>query len=101
MSYHCSACQKEHATEEICPVRGSSLISTHDLPPDVKQQAHYTVLKIQPVTFITANKLSYNQGNVIKYVCRYPYKDGLKDLLKARNYIDYLIQELETGEVKP
>ncbi len=69
--------------------------------PNVAQQQHYTKLKIQPITFIVANNLSYNQGNVIKYVCRYKNKDGLKDLQKAKVYIDYLIQELETGEVKP
>lgn len=70
-------------------------------PPDVKQQKHYTQFKIQPITFIEANGLSYSQGNVIKYVCRYKEKNGLQDLLKAKNYIDYLIQGLETGEVKP
>jgi hypothetical protein len=68
---------------------------------DVKQQPHYTQFKIQPITFIIANNLSYNQGNVIKYVCRYKSKNGLEDLEKAKNYIDYLIQELKTGEVKP
>lgn len=72
-----------------------------ELLPDVKKQPHYTQFKIQPITFIEANGLSYSQGNVIKYVCRYKGKDGLKDLLKAKNYIDYLIQDLETGEVKP
>jgi hypothetical protein len=68
---------------------------------DVAHQHHYTQFKIQPITFIQANGLSYIQGNVVKYVCRYKEKDGLKDLLKAKNYIDYLIQELESGEVKP
>lgn len=72
-------------------------------PPlqDVAQQPHYTKFKIQPITFIEANKLSYSQGNVIKYVCRYKGKNGLEDLKKAKVYIDYLIQELETGEVNP
>ena len=68
---------------------------------DVAQQPHYTQWKIQPITFITANKLNFCQGNVIKYVMRYNQKNGLEDLKKAKVYIDYLIQELEMGEVKP
>jgi hypothetical protein len=67
----------------------------------VAQQPHYTQWKIQPITFITANALNFCQGNVIKYVMRYKAKNGLEDLKKAKVYIDYLIQELETGEVKP
>ena len=69
--------------------------------PDIAQQPHYTQWKIQPITFITANKLNFCQGNVIKYVMRYNQKNGLEDLKKAKVYIDYLIQEIETGEVKP
>lgn len=68
---------------------------------DITQQKHYTQWVIQPITFITANKLNFCQGNVIKYVMRYNQKNGLEDLKKAKVYIDYLIQELETGEVKP
>lgn len=68
---------------------------------DVAQQPHYTQWKIQPITFITANKLNFCQGNVIKYVMRYNQKNGLEDLKKAKVYIDYLIQELEKGEVIP
>lgn len=79
------------------------LMNTDGLPiiPNVAQQPHYTQWKIQPITFITANSLNFCQGNVIKYVMRYKAKNGLEDLKKARVYIDYLIQELETGEVKP
>ena len=35
----------------------------------------------------------YLQGNVMKYVWRYPYKGGLEDLLKCRWYLDKLIEE--------
>ena len=30
----------------------------------------------------------YLRGNVIKYLSRYPKKDGLKDLKKANVYLD-------------
>lgn len=68
---------------------------------DVAKQPHYTRFKIQPITFIEANNLSYSQGNVIKYVCRFDGKDGIKDLKKAKVYIDYMIQKAEKGEVMP
>jgi len=57
---------------------------------------HYSKLAIQPVEYITKNKLNYLQGNVIKYITRYKDKNGLQDLQKARHYVDMLI-ELEEG----
>ena len=53
---------------------------------------HYCNLAIQPVEYITENKLSYLQGNVIKYVTRYKDKNGLQDLQKAKHYIELLIE---------
>lgn len=57
---------------------------------------HYKEFQIQPIEFIERNKLGFSAGNVIKYACRYKYKNGKEDLLKARHYIDLLI-ELEYG----
>ena len=58
---------------------------------------HYSKLAIQPVEYINANKLTYLQGNVIKYVTRYKDKNGLQDLQKAKHYVEMLI-ELEEGK---
>lgn len=58
---------------------------------------HYKDFPIQPIEFITKNGLSFAQGNVIKYICRYKAKNGLQDLKKARHYIDLMI-ELEYGD---
>ena len=60
---------------------------------------HYSKLAIQPVEYINANKLTYLQGNVIKYVTRYKDKNGVEDLQKAKHYIDLLI-ELEDKDEK-
>lgn len=35
----------------------------------------------------------YLQGNIMKYVWRYRYKNGAEDLKKARWYLDKLIEE--------
>ena len=60
---------------------------------------HYKEFRIQPIEFIEGNDLGFSVGNIIKYVCRYKYKNGKEDLLKARHYIDLLI-ELEYGNKK-
>lgn len=57
---------------------------------------HYKDFKIQPVEFIHANGLDFLQGNIIKYTMRHKEKNGKQDLLKARHYLDLLIQ-LEYG----
>ena len=53
---------------------------------------HYSDMAIQPTEFIHKNGLSFIQGNVIKYVCRYKDKVGIEDLNKAKHYIDLLIE---------
>jgi|TARA_R110002153_G_scaffold87782_1_gene216711 hypothetical protein len=52
---------------------------------------HYSKYKIEPIDFIQANDLGFCEGNVIKYVLRHKDKDGLQDLLKAKRYIEFLI----------
>ena len=56
------------------------------------QGDYYKSLKIQPIEFITANNLSYFQGNVIKYVCRYDKKNGIEDLKKIIHYCELQIE---------
>lgn len=38
------------------------------------------------------------EGNIIKYILRWPKKNGIEDLKKARWYLDDLISYLENGE---
>ena len=54
--------------------------------------SHYKKLKIQPVTYIHANKIGYLEGNVIKYITRWREKNGVVDLQKAKHYIELLIE---------
>jgi|18_taG_2_1085343.scaffolds.fasta_scaffold10418_3 hypothetical protein len=61
---------------------------------EVTNPKHYDKVGfgIQPLEYITANELDFLEGNVIKYVSRYPHKGGVNDLLKARTYIEKLIE---------
>jgi hypothetical protein len=53
--------------------------------------SHYKKYKIQPVEFIIKNNIGFVEGNIIKYVLRFKEKGGVKDLLKAKHYIELLI----------
>ena len=55
---------------------------------------HYKKLGIQPVELIKVINANYFQGNVIKYITRYKDKNGIKDLEKARHYLE-LMRELK------
>lgn len=54
--------------------------------------SHYKNLKIQPIEYIHANGIPFAEGSVIKYVTRWREKGGIKDLEKARHFIDLLIE---------
>ena len=56
---------------------------------------HYTKFVIQPYEFISKNNLSFFQGNVIKYVCRYLKNGGEQDLEKIKHYCDLEILKLK------
>lgn len=61
---------------------------------------HYSKTNIQPIEYITANNLGFSEGNVIKYITRYKYKNGLEDLKKALWYINYLIDNYDKENKK-
>ena len=53
---------------------------------------HYRKMKIQPSKFVIENKLLFPEGSVIKYICRHRYKGKKEDLLKAKHFIDMIIE---------
>ena len=57
--------------------------------------SHYKNFHIQPYEFISKNNLSFFQGCVVKYVCRYMHKNGIEDLDKIIHYC-----ELEKNKLK-
>lgn len=61
------------------------------LDDPVNSPKHYTQGEMEVITAIEGLALDYHQGNVLKYVSRYRYKNGIEDLKKARWYIDRLI----------
>ena len=62
--------------------------------------SHYKDFVIQPYEFIPKNDLSFFQGNVIKYVCRYLNKNGIEDLDKIIHYCELEKKKLKDAKKK-
>lgn len=58
---------------------------------------HYKALAIQPIEYIHKNGIGFAEGCAIKYLTRWRSKGGVGDLMKARHFIDMLV-ELEGGK---
>ncbi len=61
----------------------------------INKPKHYTQGKIEVIDFIEDQKMDYIEGNIIKYVARYKYKNGIEDLKKAEWYLKRLINQLD------
>ena len=57
---------------------------------------HYLKYKIPIIDFIVQNSIPFREANIIKYVLRAPDKAGLQDLLKAKHYLEMLIETCES-----
>jgi hypothetical protein len=66
----------------------------------VNSPKHYTQGSMEVITAIEGLGLDYHQGNVLKYVSRYRYKNGVEDLRKAKWYIDRLLYIEEQRIIK-
>ena len=70
-----------------------------DLEDEINNPAHYNTGSMETIDLIREGMsddefLGYLKGNILKYVCRYLHKnkeDPVKDLMKARWYIEKLI----------
>ena len=63
--------------------------------------SHYKDFYIQPYEFISKNDLSFFQGNVIKYVCRYLFKGtAIQDLDKIIHYCELEKKKMKDMEKK-
>ena len=66
----------------------------------VNSPKHYTQGAMEVITAIEGLGLDYHQGNILKYVSRYRYKNGIEDLRKAKWYIDRLLYIEEQRIIK-
>jgi hypothetical protein len=85
------------------PVRVVKKKPTVTITDDVNHPVHYNNGKVECIEAIEAMLSEtefegYVRGNVMKYVWRFKYKDGVKDLKKAKWYLERLIAALDTAE---
>ena len=63
---------------------------------NVNHPAHYNTGEIEVIKYIQ-DKLGYDgfvgylNGNILKYISRWRFKNGLEDLRKAQWYLNYMI----------
>jgi len=69
------------------------------IPSMVDNPPHYNKAGIECIEAIRASTGDgyeyYLQGNIMKYLWRYRYKNGTEDLKKAQWYLEKLIEEVE------
>lgn len=53
---------------------------------------HYKDKAIQPVEYITANKMSFLEGCIVKRITRWRDKNGFEDLEKIKHEVDLIIE---------
>jgi len=86
--------KEEQANMQSDNIEMSNMV---DHPP------HYNTASIETIDIIgsvTGDGFEfYLQGNIMKYLCRYPYKNGVEDLEKARWYLNKLIEIKMAQEV--
>lgn len=64
---------------------------------------HYNAGKVECIDALEAATIglegieAFYTGNVIKYLWRWKHKNGSEDLLKAKFYLDRLIEKVESS----
>ena len=70
--------------------------SKKEVKDNVNHPAHYKVGGIETIDFIEAKSLSYNLGNVVKYLTRADHKGNkIEDLKKAQWYLNREVSKQE------
>lgn len=60
---------------------------------DMQSPEHYQDTKL--LDLLVEKRMPFAEGNIIKYVYRWDKKDGIKDLYKAKDYLNALIAWVE------
>jgi len=58
----------------------------------ITKPKHYNQYKYEPLDVIEDWDLPYHLANVVKYIARYKFKNGLEDLEKANYYLNRYVK---------
>ncbi len=69
---------------------------TEPAPAKSKGSAHYRKGgDIEPIDLILSQDLGFCEGNVVKYIVRHKHSgESKEDLMKAKHYIEFLLEKL-------
>lgn len=91
----CSIFELRNMAQRVCHIAAMQPQTNNP----VSHPAHYTQGGIECIDAIKAALgkyfIGFLVGNVLKYLWRYPHKNGVEDLKKARWYLDRAIKEPE------
>ena len=80
-------------------INGTTMHDTEDMVNHPPHYNKYGVECIDALRAATGEGFEYYlQGNVMKYLWRYRYKNGVEDLKKANWYLELLIAENQDNE---
>ena len=68
-------------------------------PDDINHPAHYTQGKLECIDAIEGLELPFHEAQILKYIVRWRYKNGIQDLYKARWYLNRIIEKMEDNSV--
>ena len=54
---------------------------------------HYKGVPIEHWDFVKMHSIPYMEAQIIKYVMRHHAKNGVEDLLKAKHFLDKLLEQ--------
>jgi len=92
------------------PIYDYEVIEKHPVPDNISywepatdnvtNPSHYINGNIETIDYLkdTLSKEQYEgfcRGNVLKYISRYPHKNGVEDLNKAKTYLEWLIESVK------
>lgn len=91
--------------KEPTPDIDMSLSDEKEFEDNVAEQSWYTSKGIEPIEIMKKNMTAeqfygFLFGNSIKYITRHEDKNKVKDLEKAKVYIDWMIEEYKEGRKK-
>ncbi len=86
--------------ESMASMQGAANLAWANGQTDmVNSPPHYNQAGVECIEAIRAatdeGYQYYLQGNIIKYLWRYRYKNGVQDLEKAKWYLNKLIEEID------
>jgi hypothetical protein len=97
----CSKCGHFH--EQLCDGEGITAFADEECPyfnsvdkqyDEVTYPAHYTQGNVEVIDFIRG--MDFHQGNIIKYLARFKFKNGKQDLRKALFYLEDAIAHYDS-----